>query len=128
MRCGGEMPSTWLRLLSIAYHKLDSCFKTIQKRLAKLPKYAALHPDKRAQNYLGVFLNKILCQSENSLLQEAIQLVGGPRIVAPMFESTIRIQAGSLTHPHDVYMGDYEQVPSAYTLVYETGQWARPRH
>ena len=36
--------------------------------------------------------------------------------------------AGSLTHPHDVYMEDYERVPSAYTLVYETGQWARPRH
>ena len=36
--------------------------------------------------------------------------------------------AGSLTHPHDVYMEDYERAPSAYTLVYEAGQRARPRH
>eukprot|EP01049_Picozoa_sp_SAG25_P011884 SAG25_NODE_1513_length_2865_cov_3.743312_3_plen_367_part_01 len=71
------------------YHELDGCFKTIQKRLAKLPKYKALHPDKRAQNYHGVFLNKILCQSENALLQEAIKLLGGSRVVAPMFDGLL---------------------------------------
>jgi hypothetical protein len=71
------------------YHKLDGCFKTIQKRLAKLPKYKALHPDKRAQNYHGIFLNKILCQSENALLQEAMQLIGSSRVVAPMFDGML---------------------------------------
>jgi len=65
------------------------CFKTIQKRLAKLPKYKALHPDKRAQNYHGIFLNKILCQSENALLQEAMQLIGSSRVVAPMFDGML---------------------------------------
>jgi 8-oxo-dGTP pyrophosphatase MutT (NUDIX family) len=71
------------------YYALDGCFKTIQKRLEKLPKYKDLHPDKRTPNHRGVFLNKILCQSENALLQEAMQLVGGSRVVAPMFDGML---------------------------------------
>eukprot|EP01047_Picozoa_sp_COSAG01_P014756 COSAG01_NODE_725_length_14049_cov_7.712760_4_plen_1101_part_00 len=71
------------------YHSLDAAFKAIQKQLVKVPEYKDLDPGQRHPNRLGVFLNRILCQEENKLLQEAIQLVGQPQVVGPFFDGLL---------------------------------------
>jgi hypothetical protein len=57
--------------------------------LIQVPEYKDLDPGKRHRNRLGVFLNRILCQEENKLLQEAIQLVGRPQVVGPFFDGLL---------------------------------------
>ena len=68
------------------YYALDGCFKRCQQELCDLPQYEQLVPAHSEKNRLGKFVNKLLCQEENVLLQAAIAAVGNGNVVAPMFD------------------------------------------